>query len=179
MHDPPLDGHDHRLVALVADDGALQNSPRHRFLLTPRTTASGRGRGSRLLANVGLHLGDLAPHRTHAVGVLELAVRPLKAEVEGLAAQLQQLLLELVRRLGAQVLGNLVRHLTILQPAHSPSRVTNRVSTGNFIAARRNASSARSRSEEHTSELQSLMRISYAVLRLKKKNNNMNSISTS
>src|SRR3546814_20322595 len=50
MHDPPLDGHDHRLVALVADDGALQNSPRHRFLLTPRTTASGRGRGARLLA---------------------------------------------------------------------------------------------------------------------------------
>src|SRR3546814_4229850 len=28
------------------------------------------------------------------------------------------------------------------------------------------------RSEEHTSELQSLMRISYAVFRLKKKNNN-------
>src|SRR3546814_8886444 len=31
--------------------------------------------------------------------------------------------------------------------------------------------SARSRSEEHTSELQSLMRISYAVFCLKKKNN--------
>src|SRR3546814_5333422 len=30
----------------------------------------------------------------------------------------------------------------------------------------------RSRSEEHTSELQSLMRISYAVFCLKKKNNN-------
>src|SRR3546814_6722676 len=30
----------------------------------------------------------------------------------------------------------------------------------------------RARSEEHTSELQSLMRISYAVLCLKKKNNN-------
>src|SRR3546814_3436548 len=32
--------------------------------------------------------------------------------------------------------------------------------------------SRRNRSEEHTSELQSLMRISYAVLCLKKKNNN-------
>src|SRR3546814_5092631 len=32
--------------------------------------------------------------------------------------------------------------------------------------------SATERSEEHTSELQSLMRISYAVFRLKKKNNN-------
>src|SRR3546814_10322030 len=33
---------------------------------------------------------------------------------------------------------------------------------------------ARQRSEEHTSELQSLMRISYAVFCLKKKNNNNN-----
>src|SRR3546814_20342972 len=82
MHDPPLDGHDHRLVALVADDGALQNSPRHRFLLTPRTTASGRGRGARLLANDGHHLRDLAPQLTPAVGVLELPVRQLIAEVE-------------------------------------------------------------------------------------------------
>src|SRR3546814_6722706 len=32
----------------------------------------------------------------------------------------------------------------------------------------------RKRSEEHTSELQSLMRISYAVFCLKKKNNNIN-----
>src|SRR3546814_7167815 len=35
------------------------------------------------------------------------------------------------------------------------------------------------RSEEHTSELQSLMRISYAVFCLKKKNNSMNLSSTS
>src|SRR3546814_3482740 len=34
--------------------------------------------------------------------------------------------------------------------------------------------SARSRSEEHTSELQSLMRISYPVFRLTKKNSTMN-----
>src|SRR3546814_3567889 len=34
--------------------------------------------------------------------------------------------------------------------------------------------SSRARSEEHTSELQSLMRLSYAVFRLKKKNNQNN-----
>src|SRR3546814_9087395 len=38
-------------------------------------------------------------------------------------------------------------------------------------ADRRKAMSAAKRSEEHTSELQSLMRISYAVFCLKKKNN--------
>src|SRR3546814_4445423 len=38
-------------------------------------------------------------------------------------------------------------------------------------ACRRCVASARRRSEEHTSELQSLMRISYAVFCLKKKNN--------
>src|SRR3546814_1108191 len=37
---------------------------------------------------------------------------------------------------------------------------------------------ARSRSEEHTSELQSLMRISYAVFCLKKKNNTINNMIT-
>src|SRR3546814_6922257 len=36
----------------------------------------------------------------------------------------------------------------------------------------------RARSEEHTSELQSLMRISYAVFCLKKKNKNINTITT-
>src|SRR3546814_7133713 len=41
-----------------------------------------------------------------------------------------------------------------------------------FIAYARQFSQASSRSEEHTSELQSLMRISYAVFCLKKKHNN-------
>src|SRR3546814_5594120 len=45
------------------------------------------------------------------------------------------------------------------------------------IAAKRPQGCARRRSEEHTSELQSLMRISYAVFCLKKqKNNNTNTI---
>src|SRR3546814_3417145 len=46
----------------------------------------------------------------------------------------------------------------------SPSRRTRRV-------RRALRAGARERSEEHTSELQSLMRISYAVFCLKKKNN--------
>src|SRR3546814_5211521 len=39
-----------------------------------------------------------------------------------------------------------------------------------FLDSRHNLRGARKRSEEHTSELQSLMRISYAVFCLKKKN---------
>src|SRR3546814_8796636 len=48
-------------------------------------------------------------------------------------------------------------------PRNSPTQVaTTRLAMGKYIV----------RSEEHTSELQSLMRISYAVFCLKKKNNN-------
>src|SRR3546814_4130328 len=47
-----------------------------------------------------------------------------------------------------------------------------------FISVQCFAPLARGRSEEHTSELQSLMRISYAVFCLKKKNNNYNDISS-
>src|SRR3546814_7309426 len=44
------------------------------------------------------------------------------------------------------------------------------------LAARMAADQMEARSEEHTSELQSLMRISYAVFCLKKKKNNTNII---
>src|SRR3546814_2067655 len=43
--------------------------------------------------------------------------------------------------------------------------------TGTACETRNTPSAAANRSEEHTSELQSLMRISYAVFCLKKKNN--------
>src|SRR3546814_2652326 len=43
-------------------------------------------------------------------------------------------------------------------------------SIGSYIRVRRLRASAHARSEEHTSELQSLMRISYAVFCLNKKN---------
>src|SRR3546814_3693152 len=51
-----------------------------------------------------------------------------------------------------------------------PRMILRRASALRFRVAAR-ASNACNRSEEHTSELQSLMRISYAVFCLKKKNN--------
>src|SRR3546814_10812352 len=72
-----------------------------------------------------------------------------------------------------------------LVDAHSfPLRAAGRISHGDAEAEKLIAKEvaaapilirARLRSEEHTSELQSLMRISYAVFCLKKKNNHKNS----
>src|SRR3546814_4121162 len=63
------------------------------------------------------------------------------------------------------------------QPVRAPARAARRLPRSrrqarNPAAARRQAR----RSEEHTSELQSLMRISYAVFCLKKKNNQKQNI---
>src|SRR3546814_6629688 len=60
----------------------------------------------------------------------------------------------------------------VLRPARRRrSRASDRIS-GALGEVQRNAALRCQRSEEHTSELQSLMRISYAVFCLKKKNNN-------
>src|SRR3546814_1134537 len=63
----------------------------------------------------------------------------------------------------------LANELAALNPANAmEKRLANRAGLGlNALAAELNRFG---RSEEHTSELQSLMRISYAVLCLKKKN---------
>src|SRR6185369_14720417 len=82
---------------------------------------------------------DVAAHGAHAAGVLELAARALEAQVELLLAQLGQLRVELVGRLGADVLG-----FHRLNP-HIPSRATTLVLIGSLAAARRNASSATAR----------------------------------
>src|SRR3546814_9669257 len=61
----------------------------------------------------------------------------------------------------------------------SSPRCTTRASPAITCRSRRRCTTALSRSEEHTSELQSLMRISYAVFCLKKKNeNHLNSSTT-
>src|SRR3546814_3812473 len=60
----------------------------------------------------------------------------------------------------------------LVQPPNSSS-IVNRLIFGNCLAY---LAAALGRSEEHTSELQSLMRISYAVFCLKKKNKNNNQI---
>src|SRR3546814_1653338 len=62
----------------------------------------------------------------------------------------------------AMVRGMIPRHL-------SNNRQTNDI-IAQFVSGQPTHSRAGSRSEEHTSELQSLMRISYAVFCLKKKN---------
>src|SRR3546814_3286424 len=54
---------------------------------------------------------------------------------------------------------------------HQPERRRRAVSALLDLGGRRFGAPVRDRSEEHTSELQSLMRISYAVFCLKKKNN--------
>src|SRR3546814_4980198 len=56
---------------------------------------------------------------------------------------------------------------------HATVRIPTPVSSSSLLSAG-SATSTMSRSEEHTSELQSLMRISYAVFCLKKKNHKQN-----
>src|SRR3546814_560146 len=71
---------------------------------------------------------------------------------------------------------NLTRRLVALRAAHPALRLganANWIAEGDLLGFDRVAGGehVRCRSEEHTSELQSLMRISYAVFCLKKKNN--------
>src|SRR3546814_3261086 len=63
--------------------------------------------------------------------------------------------------------------LILLEKPHSLSyqvRIRTKVSSSTWVWVRSKVELAGERSEEHTSELQSLMRISYAVFCLKKKN---------
>src|SRR3546814_3026945 len=70
-----------------------------------------------------------------------------------------------------RLLSNAALHKARVGAAHSAVAAYPRCSAPNCSAARQ-ASGGVPRSEEHTSELQSLMRISYAVFCLKKKKEN-------
>src|SRR3546814_10606307 len=70
-------------------------------------------------------------------------------------------------REGARVVVN---YLNSADSAHKLAQE----SAGQALALQADVCDAHARSEEHTSELQSLMRISYAVFCLKKKNNTRN-----
>src|SRR3546814_1916909 len=111
-------------------------------------------RGSRTHARglLGLDAGNRAPHVLDPRSLFQLAGRGLEAQVECLALQFAELLGELVVGLLAHVFG--------LGHGPQPSRCE--------VSPRR-ATTFVLRSEEHTSELQLLMRISYAVFCLKKK----------
>src|SRR3546814_7366673 len=76
-------------------------------------------------------------------------------------------------RLTPKGLNSMVMALPPLPPPPLPPLLPCDTGIGNSPPARKDAVSPESatRSEEHTSELQSLMRISYAVFCLKKKNN--------
>src|SRR3546814_5444481 len=80
-----------------------------------------------------------------------------KAVGHPLTAEALDGLLDRLAGLGPAALYDPMGHLGTLAELHDLSRLT---VAGVFVQAR---------SEEHTSELQSLMRISYAVFRLKKK----------
>src|SRR3546814_3662013 len=90
-------------------------------------------------------------------------------EDAGYRTQLAQAYLRAGRFLSAdQAFADVIR----LMPDNDKARVGQavaRVAQGDRAGARAALAEVRNRSEEHTSELQSLMRISYAVLCLKKK----------
>src|SRR3546814_7249451 len=66
------------------------------------------------------------------------------------------------------VIPNLFRHDGIVVILDLPLRPVLRFRLGDIVARQRHGIAFAGRSEEHTSELQSLMRISYAVFCLKK-----------
>src|SRR5580658_787852 len=127
VHDTPLDAHDHGLVARILHGHTLQYTLRHFSALSL---------GPRAFGQNGLDAGDVAPHLTHPRRVLELAARPLEAQIEPLLGELIKLALELVVGLCAHVAGLHGFAST------SPARTTTRVAIDSFAAARPKASRA-------------------------------------
>src|SRR3546814_4749812 len=103
--------------------------------------------GARPFVLQRLDLRDGAADLADAARLFKLVSRSLETQVELLALQIGKLRLQLVVALHLEI-GDLCHGF------HAPQCASPR------------------RSEEHTSELQSLMRISYAVFCLKKKNIN-------
>src|SRR5829696_7275015 len=85
-----------------------------------------------LLTQQGLRLRDFATDAAELVGLRELAGSALHAQVELLLAELEQVIVEILARLG----------LEIFQFHHSTVRLTKAVWTESFAAARRKASRA-------------------------------------
>src|SRR6185437_14435413 len=92
--------------------------------------------GPRPLGQYGPDTRDVAAHRPHPVGVLQLAAGALKTQIERLLAELFELGLEFVCGLGANVAG-------LHGVSSIPARVTIRVPIGSLAAPSRKASRAR------------------------------------
>src|SRR3546814_4237655 len=107
--------------------------------------------------HVGRHIADFVEEDRAAVGRLEPALAGLERTGERALFMTEQLRFQKLARNGPAVDGD---------EARAPSRRRFvKAACDHFLAA----SGRAGRSEEHTSELQSLMRISYAVFCLKKK----------
>src|SRR5258708_68450 len=121
---------------MVLSQASLTTTPwRMRFGIASSLLLRGGLGGPGALALDGLDPRDVAPHLAHPRRILELAARPLEAQVEGLLGEVVDLLLQLVGGLRPDV-------ARLHVGTSSPSRVTNRVRIGSFAAARSNASLA-------------------------------------
>src|SRR3546814_6285621 len=80
----------------------------------------------------------------------------------------------LFRSLIARPLLRRIAASSIVMPGAGAVQASKKRQASDVSAARAAKAARRARSEEHTSELQSLMRISYAVFCLKKKNKRYN-----
>src|SRR5262245_3193124 len=108
-------------------------------LLRPRRLlAHGRRLAGALLRRDGLDPRDVASNLPHPCGVLELARRPLEAQVEPLLLQLESLVVELIEGHVPEIIG---LHVTPL-PAYSAMRSMKRVLIGSLAAASPSASRA-------------------------------------
>src|SRR3546814_5770892 len=113
------------------------------------------------MADPGLGL----PHARIASGDSFVACPDAAADLAALGATLVDMEVGAV----AQVAARLGKPWAAIKAVTDEA---NGASAGDFHANLVRAARAAARSEEHTSELQSLMRISYAVFCLKKKTNN-------
>src|SRR5216683_1393877 len=121
-------------TTIVLSQASLTTTPcRTRFGMTLFLLLRGGRAGA--LAQDGLDPRDVATYLAHPRGVLELTAGALEAQVEGLLAEVLDLLLQLVGGLRPDI-------VRLHADASSPSLVTKRVPIGSLAAARSKASRA-------------------------------------
>jgi hypothetical protein len=102
---------------------------------------------ARLLPTHRLDAGDVAADLAHARGVLELARRPLEAQVELLLLQLDELVVELVVGHAAQIVLSLHGgHPSLLADARDEARLDRQLGRAKRERLARRSGAARRRS---------------------------------